>query len=164
MYTELHWIDGPWPGRLAIAARPRGGDWLEDEIKSWRRNGVDTVVSLLTPGEIEDLDLQHEQQYCHENGIRFLLFPIVDRTVPQSDGDTAQLLEQLETVLAQGKNVVVHCRQGIGRSGLIAASLLAGRGFPPLDAIERVSAARQAPIPDTPEQRAWIIHFRYALK
>ena len=164
MFTELHWIDGPWAGRLAITARPRGGDWLEDEIKSWRRNGVGMVLSLLTPGEIEDLDLQHEPQFCHENGIRFLLFPIVDRSVPQSDGDTAQLLEQIDNSLAQGENVVVHCRQGIGRSGMIAASLLAGRGCRPEDAIERVSAARQASIPDTPQQRAWIINFRYAFK
>ena len=48
MRTELFWIDGPWPGRLAIMPRPRGGDWLEEEIQSWRRSGVDLVVSLLT--------------------------------------------------------------------------------------------------------------------
>ena len=36
MHTELYWIPGPWLGRLAIMPRPRGGDWLEDEIRSWR--------------------------------------------------------------------------------------------------------------------------------
>ena len=51
MLTELYWIDGPWPGKLAISARARGGDWLEDEMRGWRRNGIDTVVSLLTPAE-----------------------------------------------------------------------------------------------------------------
>ena len=34
-------------GRLAIMARPRAGDWLEDEISGWRAQGVEIVVSLL---------------------------------------------------------------------------------------------------------------------
>jgi hypothetical protein len=45
--TELHWVDGPWRGKLALAARPRGGDWLRNEISSWLGSGVATVVSLL---------------------------------------------------------------------------------------------------------------------
>jgi hypothetical protein len=51
MRTELYPIDGPWPGHLAIAPRPRGGDWLEDEIRAWRRSGVDVVLSLLSREE-----------------------------------------------------------------------------------------------------------------
>jgi hypothetical protein len=43
MRTELYWIERPWRGRLAIMPRPRGGDWLDDEIQSWRRSGVDVV-------------------------------------------------------------------------------------------------------------------------
>jgi len=45
---------GFWPGRLGIAARPRGGDWLIDELRSWRKAGVHVVVSLLTPDEERD--------------------------------------------------------------------------------------------------------------
>ena len=26
MPAGLYWIDGPWPGKLAVAARPRGGE------------------------------------------------------------------------------------------------------------------------------------------
>jgi hypothetical protein len=51
-WTNLYWVDGPWPGKLALAARPRGGDWLGDEVVSWKRNGVDAVLSLLTPEEV----------------------------------------------------------------------------------------------------------------
>ena len=58
--TQLYWITGPWAGRLAISARPRGGDWLEDEISAWQRAGVDTVVSLLTIDEERDLALERE--------------------------------------------------------------------------------------------------------
>src|SRR3954449_8644872 len=79
MRTELYWIEGPWPGRLAIMPRPRGGDWLEDEIQSWRRSGVDVVVSLLTREEIADLSLADEGELCRSNGIQFFSFAITDR-------------------------------------------------------------------------------------
>ena len=156
MLTELYWIDGPWPGKLAISARTRGGDWLEDEMRGWRRNGIDTVVSLLTPAEMEDLALQHEARHSNEHGLRFLSLPIEDRSVPRSEAEVFQLLEQLERELAQGRNVVIHCRQGVGRSGLIAASLLIARGVSPTEAMQRISAARGVSVPETAEQHAWI--------
>ena len=51
MKAELSIVDGPWPGRLAIVPRPRGGDWLEDEVRAWREAGVDIVVSALEADE-----------------------------------------------------------------------------------------------------------------
>ena len=42
MNPDLFWITGPWRGRLAIATRPRGGEWLGDEIRGWRR--LDPIV------------------------------------------------------------------------------------------------------------------------
>jgi hypothetical protein len=45
--SQLYWIDAPATGRLAIMARPRAGDWLDDEIAGWKLAGVDTVVCLL---------------------------------------------------------------------------------------------------------------------
>src|SRR5215472_3508891 len=57
MKPDLFWIPGPWRGRLAVATRPRGGDWLEDELRSWREAGVDLSVSLLEPDEAAQLDL-----------------------------------------------------------------------------------------------------------
>jgi len=119
----------------------------------------------LTPdtGEVDDLDLRHEAQYCNENGMRFDVFPIIDRSVPSSDAETLELLDRLDGDLDSGKNVVVHCRQGIGRAALITTSLLMARGLSPSDAIERVSAARQAQAPETAEQRAWLAQF-YAFK
>jgi len=45
---NVFWVDGPWPGRLGIVRRPRGGvAWLIDEAKAWRAAGVDVVVSLV---------------------------------------------------------------------------------------------------------------------
>lgn len=163
MFTELYWIDGPWPGRLAISARPRGGDWLEEEMRAWRRAGLDTVVSLLTPEEAEDLGLLQEREVCRKNGIEFLSLPIVDRSIPTLDTKIANLFEKIEAALAQGKNVDVHCRQGVGRSGLVAASLLVARGTRPEVAVDQVGKARHIAVPETPEQRTWIDAFAATL-
>src|SRR5687768_10191990 len=117
MWTKLYWVEGPWPGRLALAARPRGGEWLEDEITSWGRAGVNTVVSLLMPEEENDLELAPEASIVQGKGMRFLSFPIPDRQVPDSESKLTAALGKLEAELAAGRNVVLHCRQGIGRTG-----------------------------------------------
>src|SRR5260370_31543813 len=156
MYTELHWVEGAWPGRLAVSARPRGGDWLDEELASWRKSGVDEVVSLLTPDEVETLELQNEATHSWGAGMRFRSFPIVDRWIPASKRDALHLIENLDSDLAAGKNVSIHCRQGIGRAGLMAASLLVARGLQPDDAFERISQSRGVAVPETERQRPWV--------
>ena len=69
------------------------------------------------------------------------------------------LIAQLDTALAARSKVVVHCRQGIGRSGLIAAGLLVAQRLKSRAAMERTSAARKVAVPETPEQAAWITAF-----
>jgi predicted protein tyrosine phosphatase len=163
MKTELAWVQGPWPGRLAISPRPRGGDWLEAEIQLWRRSGVDVVVSLLTPDEIADLGLADEGPLCRAHGIRFFSFPIIDRGVPSSQEAFAQLVRKLAEQLAEGKNLAVHCRQGIGRAALVAICLLVSSGLDAEAAIQRISAARGCSVPETSEQRRWIADFPKSL-
>ncbi len=159
MKIDVSWIDGPWPGRLAILPRPRGGDWLEDEVRGWRSAGVDVIVSLLTSDEIDDLDLAREAPLCQASGIQFLSFPIMDRGVPASPGATLDFVKGLDRLLAEGKSLAIHCRQGIGRSALIAACLLVLAGINPEMAFRRVSSARGCEVPETPYQRQWVIEF-----
>jgi protein-tyrosine phosphatase len=163
MPIELHWLNGPWPGKLALAARPRGGDWLEDEVGAWKRAGVDAVLSLLTKSEEEDLDLSHESAEVTRGGIEFISFPIPDLQIPRSEAKFAHVLEKLNVRLSSGKNVLVHCRQGIGRTGLVAACLLVSKGLSPETAAMKASAARGTPVPETPEQRDWVDHYASVL-
>ena len=163
MGTELYWLAGPWRGRLALAARPRGGDWLRDEIASWKRAGLNTVLSLLTPEEERELDLRDEAREVKAQGLEFTSFPIPDRQVPKSEAELAQVLEKVAGALSAGKDVVVHCRQGIGRSGLVAACLLVRSGMSPGAAVENVSMARGVPVPETAQQRDWIDRYAVAL-
>jgi protein-tyrosine phosphatase len=155
MRNDFYWIAGPWVGRLAIIPRPRGGDWLEDEIRHWQQSGLDVVISLLTPNEEADLDLNNEKKLCLKYGMQFYSFPISDRGTPSSLKETMILLKKLEKALEEGKTVAVHCRQGIGRSAMIAASLLIASGIDVEDAFHAISEARGYAVPDTVQQREW---------
>lgn len=161
--TRLYWLNGPWNGKLALAARPRGGDWLGDEIADWKRAKIDLVLSLLTPEEEQDLDLRAEGHEVAAQGLAFSSFPIPDRQIPKSEAKLAETLDRVNRLLSAGKNVVVHCRQGIGRTGLIASCLLMKSGMSPGAAMDTVSAARGVAVPETPEQRDWIERYSPAL-
>jgi protein-tyrosine phosphatase len=49
----------------------------------------------------------------------------------------------------------VHCRAGIGRSGIAAAAVLVSLGHEPRDVFAMVSKARGVSVPDTDEQIEW---------
>jgi hypothetical protein len=76
-----YWIEADGV-RLAIIARPRGWDWLADDIVILRREGFDVVVSLLTPGEAGELGLLEEGNCCKASGIQFISLPMEDRSIP----------------------------------------------------------------------------------
>lgn len=87
----------------------------------FRQADIDAVVVLTVPGEdyqragLDLLDLYQEQ------GWQVIHFPIEDFHIPL---DKAGLHHTLEEVIAQahaGKNVVVHCFAGRGRTGLFLA-------------------------------------------
>jgi protein-tyrosine phosphatase len=159
MAVSVYWIEGPWSGRLAIVARPRGGEWLADEISRWRQAGIDVVVSLLTSDELAELHLQQERHHVQQAGLHFLAFPIPDRSIPSSVRETRRLVEQLDRLLIEGKKIGIHCRQSVGRSALLAASLLVHAGIDADEAFHRIEIARGCTVPETAEQREWVERF-----
>jgi protein-tyrosine phosphatase len=142
--------------RLAIAPRPRGGDWLADDVRLLQRAGVDVVVSALTSVEAEELGLLEEGHFCQSTGLEFLSFPIEDRSVPPSLNEFDGLLNSVADYLHKGKAVGVHCRAGIGRSAIIVASTLIRNGLSVDSAFTAIQEARGCSVPDTPEQRQWV--------
>ena len=162
MSPKLYWIDSPWKGKLAISARPRGGDWLEDDVKGWRKAGISAVVSLLTPEELPDLGLSDEKKLSEGESLRFVSLPIPDRGIPASNTVASSVLRSVQQALETGENVAIHCRQSIGRSGMIAAALLTARGVSPSEALHQVSVARGLEVPETEAQRAWVMQMATA--
>jgi hypothetical protein len=63
--------------------------------------------------------------------------------------------KRLRQRLDAGENIVVHCRGGLGRAGMVSARLLVESGIEPEAAMERVRAARPGAI-ETPRQEEWV--------
>lgn len=131
---------------------------MDDEVSGWHGAGLDVVVSLLEPDEAAQLELAREGDVAASKGVRFISFPIADRGVPASTRAALSLLKTILETLDEGSKVAIHCRQGIGRSGLIAAGVLVASGIAAEQAIQTVSVARGETVPETVEQLQWIRH------
>jgi len=152
MIAQPFWINS----HLAIVPRPRGGDWLDDEMKALREAGIDIVASMLESPEAIEVGLEDEAQAAGRAGIVFVRFAIPDRSVPAEVQQFAQFLCGLEQHISDGKSVGIHCRACIGRASVVAASILIRSGIPAEGAWNKVEHARGFPVPDTAEQREWV--------
>lgn len=139
--------------------RPRGNDWLEDEIISYKKFGVDVVVSLLEIDEIIELELKKERSFCEQHEIEFLNFPISDYQTPDSFEETLDFVTKLNGFILENKRVAIHCRQGIGRTSLIAACVLILQGVEVGKVFELISEKRNRKVPDTQKQIDWVKQF-----
>jgi len=152
MSDKVFWIEDAQPHRLAMMPRPRS----TEEIRNWRTEGLDTIVCLLAPEEIEELDLQDEGALCESLGMEFVAYPMRDRGLPTSYRATATLVDALVAKLRAGKSVGIHCRVGIGRSGLISACVLLRLGIPYPNVFTALSRSRGLEVPDTMAQAHWV--------
>jgi ADP-ribosyl-[dinitrogen reductase] hydrolase len=90
-------------------------------------------------------------------GMEWLHLPIRDVSTPgpEFEEQWPAHSKRLRQRLDEGENIVVHCRGGLGRAGMISARLLVESGVEPNAAMERVRAARPGAI-ETPQQEEWV--------
>jgi hypothetical protein len=157
--SEIFWIEGKPEAGLAIVMRPAGDGGLKDELCDLKRGGIDTLVSMLEPREAAELGLQREGPLAEQAGMQFLSFPIPDRCTPERMGAFRQFAGDLARRLRDGERIGIHCRGSIGRCTVAAASALMHLGWNPRDALAAISTARRFPVPDTDEQREWILGY-----
>jgi protein-tyrosine phosphatase len=142
--------------RLGIASRPRPDDWLQTDMEQLKREGVDTLISLLTSEEASELGLEHEAAACEAAGISFYNFSIPDRGVPESVSGFLAFARSIHSLASSGRAVADHCRACIGRSSVLLATVMRMEGFSAEEAFDRISQARGLRVPDTEEQAAWV--------
>ena len=114
-----------------------------DAIAAWRAR---VVVTLIEPHEFDLLRIRSLGGEVRRRGMDWLHLPIRDVSVPDAAFEAAwpEHSAALRKRLAAGENVVVHCRGGLGRAGMIAARLLVDEGVDPGLAIFRFAPRVQA--------------------
>lgn len=146
----------PVDGLLVIIPRPRGGDWLSDDVRRLSDHGIQVVVSLLCDSERGELGLDEEAAACARHHIEFISLPVPDLGVPMDTREFIQAMHRVATLIRERTRVAVHCRQSVGRSGLLAASVAMACGMPLRSALETISKARGVTVPETQAQRDWL--------
>ena len=145
---------------IAIVARPRGNDWLCDEITAFSREGIEILVSMLTNEEAEELGLNDGSAECAPAGISFVNVAIPDRAVPSDRNASCTALSDWlrgsgETAAIH--HVAIHCRASIGRSSGLAECILVRLGWDANTAFDTIESARGFPVPATSKQKQWVI-------
>ncbi len=158
--NEVFWVQGDPAIKLAIVLCPRGDRLLRDDLRVFKRNGVDALVSLLEPDEAMWLGLSEESLIAEEVGMKFLSYPIRDVHVPSHARTFREFVSGLADRLRSGEQIGMHCRGSIGRAPTTAACTLIHLGWKAKDALKAIQNARGFPIPDTDEQLRWILDYK----
>lgn len=152
-------METPTVGSIGMTSRPRGGDWLDDEIRDLHLADVKALVCLLEPDEVFELELNQEKELCKKRGLEFIHFPIRDRGIPEDPVLFNRLVEHLQNLLKEGAKIVIHCRMGIGRTSILTACLLIRLGLKHENIFDAISEKRTLKVPDTLEQEQWVMHW-----
>jgi protein-tyrosine phosphatase len=162
---NCYWV---MPERLLAGEHPAGNDASETRARLVLLGGacINYFVDLTEQGEMPEYRalLPRQSHYLH--------FPIRDMAVPADVGEMLLLLARIERALALGRRIYVHCRMGIGRTGLVVGCFLAERGATGPAALATLNelwlsserAKRWPTVPQTDEQadfiRLWHRHAR----
>ena len=156
MGPDLYKVQVIGDGFLAVMAKPVPGERIGDEFSGLFNAGLRQVVSLLEDHEAYELGLADENKLCQKHGLSFVSYPIPDHGLPPTVDGFRELTKAIYHASAGGRSTVVHCRAGIGRTGLVAAGVLLHAAFGVEEAFDRISKRRGVEVPDTQEQREWL--------
>ena len=143
------------PGRPPCS--PLGSNHKRDlakDLGTIARWGASLVVTLMEERELFELGLNDLPAQLRSLGITWLLIPLPESGTPDPSFESrwATASSQLASVLEQRGRIVIHCTDGLQRTGLVAARLLVDLGCRPEDAINRVRAARPGAISSTEQE------------
>ena len=144
------------PGKRAAGISGRWERSLQIDLARLRSVfAVEVLVSLIETRELLELGITALAEVARATGIEVRRFPIPDGGVPADEQAFVADVRTTVASLRAGKVVVVHCRGGLGRTGLYAAACLRALGEPGDRAIARVRAAREGTI-ETREQEDFV--------
>jgi len=116
--------------RFCISPMPDGFGGLEEDINRVKqKEGVNIIVSALTKADMNNFGLQDEALVCKKLGIDYYNLPIRDCTIPGVSKFYDFIEQDLFPLSYEENTILIHCRAGIGRSGLIALGLAIRHGY-----------------------------------
>lgn len=157
----------PSHGRIGITFCPgkhdpfaHTGAWKRDlatdldAIAAW---GARLVLTLVETAELKALKVPDLGREVESRGIEWRHLPIADYSIPDEAFEQEWLTQgqAIREMLRNGGDLLVHCKGGLGRAGMMAARLLVELGWEPEDAIKSVRRARKGAI-ETASQLALV--------
>lgn len=116
-----------------------------DVIANW---GARLVLTLIEPAELDVLQVPDLGPEVRRRGMDWRHLPVADYSVPTPAFEVQWEThgKEIRALLRSGGDILVHCKGGLGRAGMIAARLLVELGMPPEQAIREVRKARKGAI------------------
>lgn len=159
------------PGRIGLTFAPgkRGPGvtalWQRDldaDIQRLREHwGAHVLVSLLEEHELPRIGIPALYERAAAHRLVVIRFPIRDVSVPASMTGLMALVQKILALAGAGQVVVIHCRGGWGRTGLVGACCLVAAGHDPEAAIALVRQVRPGTV-ETREQEQYVARFAKA--
>jgi protein-tyrosine phosphatase len=117
---------------------------LQRDVATIARWGAKALVTLLDEVELARLHLHKLARLIAAVKITWYHVPLSFGILPDAEFDRGwnRVSLRLQQILREGGKVSIHCRDGRDRTGLMTARLLIELGCHPLDAMNRVRAAR----------------------
>ncbi len=129
---------------------------LDSDLQAIKEWGAVALVSLIEWYEFRFLRVEDLPEKAGIFGLRWMHLPMPEMGVPDHTFEEMwqEAGAQLRQLLKEGKKIVLHCNEGFGRTGVIAARLLVELGVEPDDAINSTRKARRGAI-------ANVLHEKY---
>jgi len=148
------------PERLLAGEHPSGPTGLAtlDRLQRLLDAGIDCFIDLTEPGEFDAYENLLPGSYSRSAAI-YLRKPIRDHGLPEYTEQMEEILDELDTALAEGRRIYLHCRAGIGRTNLVTGCWLASGGLTGEEALQRLNelwreCTRSEIWPSVPETQA----------
>lgn len=137
-------------------ARDIGADL--DAVAAWN---AAAVVTLMEAHELAGVGILAIGDEVRRRHMEWHHAPIVDVSTPDAAFEVtwSTLSARLRGLVSRGARVLVHCRGGLGRSGMVVARLMVEDGMEACAAMQAVRAVRPGAI-ETPAQENWVAQGR----
>ena len=168
----VDWARGPASHRIGLTFAPGKKDrstignyrWDRDLAADLDRlvqtHGATVLACLVEDHELPTLGIPDLVGEAQRRGLDVRRVPIVDGGTPRDLSAFQAFTTGLADAVRAGETVVVHCRGGLGRTGMVAACTLIELGLTPEQALEAVKGARGPKCPETAAQRAVVQTYR----